>query len=180
VASLGDSLPAALVLVGQRGDVISENELARILATGPGPLRIRRGCLVAPPPWRHFFDRSLADARNGRASSFVCDEWQVAISPLSADPLDIFAHMRHGCVVRVSGPAVDSLARRCNVRRRFGATATEAVVAELIADGCSVAAIAARLRRSPETVRTHLKRLFAKTGTSSQRALARTVRAGIL
>lgn len=54
------------------------------------------------------------------------------------------------------------------LRSLFGLTRSEAVVAAELARGRSLAQIAAAQGVSPETVRSHLKRLLAKTGTRRQ------------
>ena len=57
----------------------------------------------------------------------------------------------------------------------FGLTAAEARVACMIAEGGSIAEISDRLSVSELTARTHLKRIFGKTGTKRQSALVRLV-----
>lgn len=59
------------------------------------------------------------------------------------------------------------------VRQVHGLTPTEARVAVALAEGQSVADICRALRLSPNTVRTHLKRAFLKTGTNRQAELIR-------
>jgi DNA-binding CsgD family transcriptional regulator len=59
------------------------------------------------------------------------------------------------------------------VRTFFGLTVAEARVALALLDGETAAGIAARLAVSVSTVRTHLRRLFAKTGTTRQADLMR-------
>lgn len=59
--------------------------------------------------------------------------------------------------------------------QRFGVTPTELRVALALVDGKSPAAIAADQCVSLATVRTHLRRLYDKTGTDGQAALVRTI-----
>lgn len=54
------------------------------------------------------------------------------------------------------------------LKRRYGFTPTEAVVAQLLATGMSTLDIAARLGVQPNTVRAHLKQVLAKSGTRRQ------------
>lgn len=62
-------------------------------------------------------------------------------------------------------PRVELLQERC------GLTPTEARVAALMVQGQSVEEVAAALDSSLHTIRTHLKRIFAKTGTHRQASL---------
>ena len=55
----------------------------------------------------------------------------------------------------------------------YGFTPTEARVAIQVARAGTIAGAAAALRLAPETVRTHLKRIYTKTGINRQSALVR-------
>lgn len=75
------------------------------------------------------------------------------------------------------------LRRRCcteSLRKAYGFTKSEAAVAACIANGQNLAEIATELGISMNTVRAHLKRLFAKTRTSRQAELALLLGAGIV
>jgi DNA-binding CsgD family transcriptional regulator len=61
------------------------------------------------------------------------------------------------------------------VMHAFGLTLAEARVALCMATGASVPDTARRLRIARSTVRTHLREVFAKTGTRRQSALARLI-----
>jgi DNA-binding CsgD family transcriptional regulator len=64
-------------------------------------------------------------------------------------------------------------------RSLFNLTAAEARVVQGLAEGSSLYEIAAELRISPHTVRTHLKNVFAKTETRRQSDLLRLVVSGL-
>ena len=68
-------------------------------------------------------------------------------------------------------------ARQASLARRYGLTPAQARIAVFIADGGSVASYAKENKISAQTVRTHLKAVFAKTGISRQTQLA-TILAG--
>lgn len=55
----------------------------------------------------------------------------------------------------------------------YGLTLAEARVALCAASGATIPEAAHRLNVSPNTIKTHLRRIFAKTGTSRQSELAR-------
>jgi DNA-binding CsgD family transcriptional regulator len=54
----------------------------------------------------------------------------------------------------------------------YGLTLAEARVALHVASGRSVADVGAQLKISPNTVKTHLRRVFSKTGVHRQAELA--------
>ncbi|MGB3866679.1 MAG: helix-turn-helix transcriptional regulator, partial [Xanthobacteraceae bacterium] len=76
-------------------------------------------------------------------------------------------------LVLIVDPGASSQAATAAIQAVFGLTAAETRVAVLIAGGLSGPQVAAKLGLSPETVKTHLKRCFDKTGVHSQVALAR-------
>ncbi len=55
----------------------------------------------------------------------------------------------------------------------YGLTQAEAKVALAASSGLSIPETASRLGLSPNTIKTHLRRIFAKTGTNRQTELAR-------
>ena len=86
-------------------------------------------------------------------------------------PLPARAGQRRDAVaILISGPPPDA-SLEGPVSALYGFTAAEArVVAELVS-GSDVVAAAANLNVTPATIRTHLKRIFAKTGTFRQAEL---------
>lgn len=76
-------------------------------------------------------------------------------------------------MVIVIDPEAGSLPVVEGVQAAFGLTPAEARVAALVGRGLSGPQSAAALGISPETVKTHLARCFAKTGLHSQAELAR-------
>jgi DNA-binding CsgD family transcriptional regulator len=57
----------------------------------------------------------------------------------------------------------------------FGLTAAEARVALAASTGASIPVVAGSLRLSQNTIKTHLRRVYAKTGTGRQAELARVI-----
>lgn len=80
-------------------------------------------------------------------------------------------------LVLIVDPAMRNPAAASLLQRAFGLTDAEARVAALVGSGASRPQAARALGISPETVKTHLARCFAKTGTRSQVELARIVSA---
>jgi DNA-binding CsgD family transcriptional regulator len=64
------------------------------------------------------------------------------------------------------------------IARDLGLSAREAEIATLLVTGYGVSVIARRLNISVHTARTHLKAIFAKTGSRSQTELILRVRSG--
>ncbi len=76
-------------------------------------------------------------------------------------------------LVLIIDPEAPARAASAAIQNAFGLTVAEARVAVLIAGGLSGPQTATTLGLSPETVKTHLKRCFEKTGVHSQVGLAR-------
>lgn len=64
------------------------------------------------------------------------------------------------------------------IARDLGISAREAEIAALLVAGYDLANIASRLSISPNTVRTHVKTIFGKTGIGSQAELIRRIASG--
>lgn len=61
----------------------------------------------------------------------------------------------------------------------YGLSPAQHRVAALVADGLSLSEVAGRLKITPNTARTHLQRIFDKTGVHSQSALVRVLLSAI-
>jgi DNA-binding CsgD family transcriptional regulator/PAS domain-containing protein len=77
------------------------------------------------------------------------------------------------------GPGAVAKASEQSLRAYFGLTRTEALLAFHIARGAGLKAAAKALHIAPTTARTHLNRVFAKTGAHSQVELASLIAAGL-
>lgn len=94
------------------------------------------------------------------------------ITPLRplADGLD---STENGILVVFNDPTGASLPDAREIRLLFGLTEAETGVAMDILSGDGAKACARRLGTSPETVRTHLRHIYGKTGAKGQTALVR-------
>jgi DNA-binding CsgD family transcriptional regulator len=81
----------------------------------------------------------------------------------------LYDRERPAALVFIRDPEAPLAATR--LRELFGLTRTEAAVAAGLGDGKSLENIAADLGTGIGTVRTHLKRVLAKTGTHRQAQL---------
>ncbi len=155
-------LPAYQPLVvnhlAERRDILSTQLSDELLS----PLRARHCISVWPKAGTSYFI-SLGITRLG-ARPF--DEIEMRAASTMVRHLERANRMRH---VLSLGFDLERTADR------FGLTRREAAVAREIALGHSVEEAAAALRVGRETIRTHLKALYAKTGTSSQAGLVRVL-----
>jgi len=78
-------------------------------------------------------------------------------------------------IVFVVDPERKGAPSEARLRALFGMTRAEATVASLISKGSGVKAAARQLGIAPSTARTHLHRVFDKTGTTRQAELAHLV-----
>ena len=78
-------------------------------------------------------------------------------------------------LVTISEPDMDRQRQKINLRRRFGLTEAESGVAIEILKGDGRRAAARRLGLSDTTAKSHLERIFDKTGTHRQAELVRVL-----
>lgn len=195
--------PRGAVLVDAEGRVLFANRAAETVLTDPGAALARsadgtlRGAAWAGPRLDEALRRLLAAAA-GRAGSDglrpggalplparpVADgagaEKRVPrAAALKAIPLDRRAQGRGPATALVLIEGEPGADRPVALASRYGLTPAEARVAELVArDGLAVKALARALGVSPTTARTHLQRLFEKTGTHRQAELVARLRDG--
>lgn len=94
----------------------------------------------------------------------------VGISPSTAPMID-FGIVRPAILMIINDNANLPEVSPAHLESAFGFTVQEARTASLLLSGLELTDVAARLSISKETVRYHLKSLFAKTATHSQREL---------
>jgi len=134
--SAAEALPCALFLLDEPRRVLRANALAQELSAGPGPSCVIDDRLVGRDlSGRRCLRRLRVAAAAGRLVVDACGGFRVSLVPLPRDPFDLFGYTRGIVMLRVSGTAIDAIARRAYLRSRFSATAAEASVAELIAQG---------------------------------------------
>jgi DNA-binding CsgD family transcriptional regulator/PAS domain-containing protein len=93
--------------------------------------------------------------------------------PTVQEDSDWLRHARPTAMLLFTDPERDRLARKDQLRRRFGLTSAETDVAFEIVRGDGREAVAARLGISVTTACTHLAHIFEKTGTRRQAQLVR-------
>lgn len=174
--SLG--LPAAVL--GARGQLLAGNRLLdpmipTVLQDSQARLRFvdqRADRLLqagVDALWSHGqngFPQSFPVAGDGGKPASVAH-----LLPVKGQARDVFGSMQAVLVIMpLAGAAIAPAAL---VQALFDFTPAEARVAIALGEGASIDAAAQRLGVSRETVRTHLRAIFAKTGVSKQSALVR-------
>ena len=181
-----DSLSEGVVLVDANARVVFANRAAEAMfarADGIGIDRI--GLCAASATHTTALRRLIAvSARPGEVAepggSLLLDR------PSGRRPLSVIvAPMRREApwslvappltIVFVADPERDAEMPGSRLRALYGVTPTEATVARLISKGSGVKGAARLLGIAPSTARTHLHRVFEKTGTTRQAELAHLV-----
>ena len=169
------------VVIDERGEIVGMNPLARPLVE-----TLVRAC--PSRPWiravstghriRDLIDAALQPSHGAEDAAAVIDlpGWGrviVRATDVRAVAPGLFDEPR--VLLDIAGLGLDSLPTPAFLRRILGLTATEAEVALALACGATASAIARDRAVSLETVRSHLKTIFAKTGTRRQATLVALV-----
>lgn len=173
-----DRLDTGVLMMDGTGCVIQASAMAERLLRENTELVVIRGRLALRPPALH--DKLLALVRGamdtargklaepGAALSIPrphCMPLALEVAPLR--PLaSAFGEQRPAVLVFIRDPEAP-LAAAC-LRELFGLTRTESVVAAALGRGVSLEDIALNMGIGLATVRSHLKRILAKTGTHRQ------------
>lgn len=180
-----DALACGVLLTNDSRRVLHANAAAQAMLVQGGPLRLRDGRLTASRP---DIDAALAEAlrrahrgdpalgvrgigiplRAGPGHAGACSVCYVL--PLNCSDARQVAGAATVAVYLAAGsdalPVLGAV-----LATLFGLTPAEAHLARLACDGRSVAALAQQLGVSVNTVKTHLKRVFDKTGVQRRSEL---------
>jgi DNA-binding CsgD family transcriptional regulator/PAS domain-containing protein len=191
VSAALDGVPVAVTVVDRKGTVRYANRWAERLLEMKDGLLILQGRLAA-----------ARSADNGQLRQYLLDvsagtenalpwaamrierengmAWLVRIAPLGriAQGTPTVPEL---VIVMISDPQMPMKPSTSALRQLHGLTYAEADIMGRLTVGMRIADIASELDISVETVRTHLKSVFTKTGTSRQADLVRqAVLAGIV
>lgn len=181
-----DCLSLGVVLLDARGDMLFANEAARRLAGRCDGLRLDGGRIsAATAPDRATLERLITDALNlGRHEVSAGGGGMTVARAGGRTPLHLLVTPLVGAAATaLAGTGVAIFIRDPDDRSRqdstlqqlFDLTPAEARVAALIAAGSGIAAAARATGIGRNTVKTHLARIFAKTGVRRQSELAALV-----
>ncbi len=182
--SVMDTLPLGVVFLSAGGAAIYWNRVAEEIFRANDGLSLREASLsaqdaLADAELRRAIDFALAPRRTvpGPAAVSVprttaCREYQVVAAPLRASRFQLFV----GAAMPLAVALITDPERRrptCSelLSQIYKLTPKEAMLGTKIAEGESIRQAAEELSITYETARTHLSRIFSKTGTSRQAEL---------
>lgn len=173
-----DSLDRATLIVDSTARVLFANQAAR--ASFNAGLKMVDGVLCGTRPAEtSSLHRAIANPFENGARSQIAISRSPGRAPLSLLVIPLRHKLewvaRHGqaAIVFVHDPE-DAADRRYHfLQERFGLTRAEAALVGEMLKGGDMPAVAARLMIAPATARTHLHRIFRKTGTTRQSELVR-------
>jgi DNA-binding CsgD family transcriptional regulator len=179
--NLWDRLSVGVILLDSSGALLWCNRKADMILTAGAILRYTRGALSAPRAKEtRELHRLIGDAaqcavgrgvRTGGQIAIAGADgmpWSVLISPFQAEVMPI--PVAPAVAVLISDPR-ESAAPLDHLANFFGFTNKELELARLLTAGHDLPQIGERLGMRINTVRTHLRSLFAKTDTNRQAEL---------
>jgi DNA-binding CsgD family transcriptional regulator len=181
-----DQLSDGMMLLDHSARVVFANAAARVMTDHGGPLRLRNSVLTAVSPAQSQQLRGLVDAaiRGMPAATMALPHprdgrlFTVLVSSVRSRDIARFSGLgfRNAATMLV----IHDPARRMEVpvewiMDAYAMTMAEARVALCTASGATIPETASRLSVSPNTVKTHLRKVYAKTGVGRQAELARLI-----
>lgn len=181
-----DRLSAGIVLLDRAAVVVFANAAARSMTARDGPLRLRNSVLTTATPGRAQKLAGLVDAAArgtpvGTMSIPHPDDGRLfKISAVTMRRRDIDRFWVLGMrdvatMLVIHDPALPMAVPAEWIMDAYGLTPAEARVALCMASGATIPEAAHKLNISTNTIKTHLRKVFAKTGTSRQAELVRLI-----
>jgi DNA-binding CsgD family transcriptional regulator len=181
-----DRLSVGIALLDRTGREVFANAAACAMTASDGPLRLRNSVLTTFSQVHSQRLGDLIDAalrgmpvgtmsvphpRDGRL-------YTILVSSVRSRDIDRFGG--HGMRNVAAMLVIHDPARPMEIpvewiMDAYGLTLAEAKAALCAASGATIPEAACRLNVSPNTIKTHLRRVFAKTGTGRQSDLARVI-----
>ncbi|MBL8292453.1 MAG: PAS domain-containing protein [Bryobacterales bacterium] len=175
-----DAIPAGLLLLDGKGRILRANQAAQRLLDACDGLEVIRDGSISAGAQTGDLRRIVAAALNTGGKTWMEPEIlrihrRAHEYPLTvlAGPLrsggSVFGIRRAAVLLFIIDP--ESKLPLRSLQRAFGLTKAEAVLAKLLISGETLEAAADAMRIQRTTAKTHLVRLFDKTGTRRQAAL---------
>lgn len=182
-----DRVPQAVMLVDAQTKILHANQAAVGLLLGAGvldggPLGLSTNRPDQTRALRGLVARASAPGPDRTGGTMLLEapglrsKLVVHVVPHGKAEVAWTGAVRPTAIVVVAAPGHNSVGNVGHaLKMLFGLTAAEAKTACLIAKGIGVQTAAADLGLEPSTVRTHLVRVYAKTGTRRQAELAELI-----
>ena len=181
-----DQLASGVILLDQRNRILYVNAAAQCFGLEGSALSLRGGTLRArSQAHAKRFDDLILAAQHGMPASAMsiprCGDGQlltVLISSVRGRDIERFADMSMpdaAVLIFIVDPVSSNGVSISWIMEAYGLTPAEARVALAASTGASIPIVATSLLLSQNTIKTHLRRVYAKTGTSRQAELARVI-----
>ena len=171
-----DSVDRGMLIVDSRARVLFVNQAAR--KSFNAGLKLLDGVLCgARPSETATLHLAIVDPFSHGGRNEISISRGADRAPLSLTVIPLRHHIewiaRHeqASIVFVSDPEEVVCQRHQVLQKQFGLTRAEAALVEEMLKGGDVPEVAARIGIAPATARTHLHRIFRKTGTTRQSEL---------
>ncbi|BDB26456.1 helix-turn-helix transcriptional regulator [Cupriavidus sp. P-10] len=181
-----DRLLVGTIILDEHGKTIRSNDVARRLLQARDGLYLSDGSLHAHCPVEsRRFRRILEDTAQAHALAASRSEVTLLSRPATATPLSVLVRpiplsyrtedkaRRPAVAVFIRDPAGSPRNTHASLRKLFHLTPTEIELALLMVDGLTLDEAAVRLGVKKNTVRAHLRGIFAKTGATRQAVLVK-------
>jgi DNA-binding CsgD family transcriptional regulator len=179
-----DRLSNGVLLLDHSARVIFANAAARAVTGIDGPLRLRNSALSAVSQAQSHRLRDLIDAaiRGKPAATMALPHprdgrlFTILVSSVRSRDIDRFSNLglhNAAALLVIYDPAWPMEIPVEWIMDAYGLTLAEAKVALCMASGATIPEAAHRLNVSRNTVKTHLRKVFAKTGVGRQTELVR-------
>jgi DNA-binding CsgD family transcriptional regulator len=162
----------AIILLDEGGRIVAANTRGRFMLLQQEVLRNEHGYLSTQGHYRTALRESVRQVLG--TPPVECSGFNMCVSPVRLPVSVIVKPHKNGnaaAVVAVSDPNEKLIPDIRVLMMLYGVTATEGVVASALVSGLNVAETAKAHDMTVNTVRTHLKRLFEKTGARRQAEL---------
>jgi DNA-binding CsgD family transcriptional regulator len=181
-----DRLSVGVILLDRHARIVYVNASARMLDVHEGPLRLRGATVAAHSPMHsqrlgELIRMALRGAPAASMSVPRPSDGQlltILVSSVRGRDVARFADLSMpdaAVLLFIIDPANRAGIPLPWIIDAYGLTAAEAKVALAASSGLTIPEVALQLGLSPNTIKTHLRKVFAKTGSSRQAELARLI-----
>jgi len=165
--------PPALIWIDRQWTVIDRNAAANEILDKANPLELAFGRLHAPCRRDLLsLETAMRQAQAAGYATVALGEAGLGVEVVRAGP-----NAGAQCLVLLRDPSRERAAQIVDLTRHFGLTKAERGLLDILVQGTSLPDAAQMLGVARSTARTHLQRLFDKTGKRRQVDLLRMVAA---